>query len=103
MRILVPVLAFAAAWGASAAAWAALPPVYERAAEFRAIANHAGIANAFEGNPIEKIEFLSKDLYRVSAGDCHLDVAIVGKPNLDGLVGPRQFEVKPGTVVCESE
>lgn len=103
MRILLAALACAAALSAGAAAWAALPPAYQRAAEFKAIAESATVAGAFDGAPIEKIEFLEEDLYRVTAGRCHLDVAIVSKPLDEGLVGPRQFEIRPGHVVCAQD
>lgn len=102
MRVLLATLAFAGVLGTTPA-WAALPEIYQRANEFKAIAESAKVAGAFDGAPIEKIEFLKEDLYRVTAGKCHLDVAIVTKPVDEGLVGPRQFEIRPYRVICAQD
>lgn len=81
-------------------ALAALAPQYQRAAEFRAVAADGHIANAFGGAPIERIEYVRTDLYRVSAGGCRLEVAIVDLPTPPGVVGARRFAVKAGRKVC---
>ena len=80
---------------------AALPPNYQRIAELRAVLNDGGVGAAFDmSQPIERIEYVRPDLYRVSAGRCRLDVAIVGLPMPRGMAGPRRFEVRPGRKVC---
>ena len=85
---------------AATAAQAALPPPYQRAAEFRAIAADARIANAFGGAPIERIEYVRPDLYRASAGRCSLDVAIVDLPTPPDVAGGRRFAVRAGRKAC---
>jgi hypothetical protein len=95
LRLLALVPALAAA-----PASAALPPQYQRAAEFRAVAADGGVANAFGGAPIERIEYVRRDLYRVSAGACRLDVAIVDLPTPPDVTGGRRFAVKAGGRVC---
>lgn len=92
-------LAFASAL-AAATAHAALPPQYQRAAELKAVVGDPRVANAFGGAPIERVEHVRTDLYRVSAGACRLDVAIVGLPTPPGVAGARRFGVKPGRKVC---
>jgi hypothetical protein len=99
MRPLLPLLAFAAAL-VPMPAGAALPPQYQRAAELRAVVADAGIANAFGGAPIERVEFVRTDLYRVSARGCRLDVAIVELPTPPDVSGGRRFRVKAGRKVC---
>lgn len=99
MRPALRLFALGAALAAMPAA-AALPPQYQRAAEFKAVAGDSGIANAFGGAPIERIEFVRTDLYRVSAGACRLDVAIVDLPTPPGVSGGRRFAVKAGRRVC---
>ena len=99
MRPISTALALAASLVALPAS-AALPPQYQRAAEFRAVVADGHIANAFDGAPIERIEYVRPDLYRVTAGRCRLDVAIVGLPTPAGVVGPRRFAVKAGTKAC---
>lgn len=89
----------AAALLASGAASGALPPHYQRLAELRAVLNHAEVASGL-GRPIDRIEWLGPDLYRVSAGRCHIDVRIVTLPTPHGLVGARRFEARPGRPVC---
>lgn len=99
MRLLFRLLALGTGVAAVPAA-AALPPQYQRIAELRAIVADPGVAGAFGGTPIERIEYVRSDLYRVSGGACRLDVAIVGLPIPGGMVGPRRFEVKAGRKVC---
>lgn len=99
MRPLPFLLAAAAALAATSAR-SALPPQYQRAAELKAIAADSAIANAFDGAPIERIEYVRRDLYRVGAGGCRLDVAIVDLPTPRDVAGPRRFRVKAGRKVC---
>ncbi len=81
-------------------ALSALPPQYQRAAELRAVAADPRVANAFGGDPIERLEYVRRDLYRVSAGACRLDVAIVDLPTPADVAGARRFAVKAGRKVC---
>lgn len=85
----------------SSTAWAALAPNHQRLAELQAVLTHPGVIAAFPvSQPIDKVEYVKPDLYRVTAGACHADVRIVPKPNKTGMVGPRQFTVEPGKPVC---
>jgi hypothetical protein len=80
---------------------AELAPNYQRQAELRAVLLHPGVVGAFAmDQPIERIEFVRTDLYRVSAGGCHLDVAIHGLPTPPDVSGGRRFEVRPGKKIC---
>lgn len=94
------VMAATLAAGGLLPAQAALPPQYQRLAELKAVLDHPGVASALRGHMIDRVEFLSPDRYRVTAGPCALDVAIVSRPTPPGLVGPRQFEVVPGAPAC---
>jgi hypothetical protein len=100
MRSLLHLFALGGAALAAVPAAAALAPQYQRAAEFRAVAADGHIANAFGGAPIERIEYVRRDLYRVSAGACRLDVAIVDLPAPPDVAGARRFAVKAGRKVC---
>lgn len=102
MRLVTCLIASTAILAASVPAWAALPPQYQRAAELRAIIDDTGIVELFGiDRLIERIEYVEPDLYRVTSGTCHLDVRIVDKPDLSGMVGPRQFDVDPGELICD--
>lgn len=79
---------------------AALPPNHQRVAELSAILADPGVVGAFVSQPIDRVEYIRPDLYRVSAGACHIHVAIVDKPTRPGLVGARQFAVKPSKKIC---
>ena len=79
---------------------AALPPKYQRIAELRAVLEHQGVVRALGDALITRVEFVRNDLYRVHAGGCHVDAAIVGLPIPPGMVGGRRFEVRPGRRVC---
>ncbi|HEX9946038.1 MAG TPA: hypothetical protein VGA98_00705 [Allosphingosinicella sp.] len=100
MRTLPRLLALAAPALAAIPAEAALPPQYQRTAELRAVLDDDKVAEAFGSAPIERIEYVRSDLYRVSAGRCRVEVAIVGLPMPGGVVGPRRFGVKAGRKVC---
>lgn len=74
---------------------AALAPNYQRIAELRAILDDPSVSDAFTiDQPIERIEIVKTDLYRVTAGACHIDVAIVDVPDKEPRAGPRQFKVE---------
>ena len=84
-------------------AQAALPPEYQRVREFQAILDSHAVIEALAYEPIETLEFVQPDLYAVTAGFCSLEVRIVSDPPPaeEGWVGPRQFHVEIGAVVCE--
>src|SRR5690554_4868266 len=80
---------------------AALPPQYQRLAELNAVLNHGDVVDVFGiDRPIDSIEYVGVDLYRVTGGECHMYVQIVGLPVPDGMVGARKFEVVPGDLEC---
>lgn len=84
---------------------AALPPQYQRVNELKAILDSLDIVEAFGiSRPIEKIERIGEDLYRVISGSCSMKVAIeddLSKHHAQGWAGPREFVVKPGKLTCE--
>jgi hypothetical protein len=98
MRPLLPLLALAAALAATPAS-AALAPRYQRIVELQRVLGDAGVGGVFE-SPIERVEYVRRDLYRVSGGGCRLDVAIVDLPTPPDISGPRRFAVKPGRKLC---
>jgi hypothetical protein len=79
---------------------AALAPNYQRIRELNAVLEHPGVAAALGGAPIDRIEYVRTDLYRVTAGRCRLDVRILGLPMPSGMAGARRFEARPGRRVC---
>lgn len=81
-------------------AFAALAPWYQRLAELRAVIDHSGIVSAFGGRSVERIEYISRDLYRVTGGGCHLDAKIVSQPMPSEMVGGRKFTVEVGPLNC---
>ena len=100
MRPALRLAALAAAALAAGPAGAALPPQYQRLAELRAILDHQGVVTAFGATPIERVEHVGPDRYRVSAGPCRLEVRIADLPMPRNRVGPRRFEVRVGERVC---
>jgi hypothetical protein len=90
---------FAAALAASPAA-AALAPNYQRQAELRAVIAHPQVTRAFGADPIDRVEYVRTDLYRVTAGRCRVDVAVVDLPTPRDVSGPRRFDLRPGPLVC---
>jgi hypothetical protein len=100
MRTSSRFVALAAAALAAAPASAALAPNYQRQAELRAVIAHPGVTRAFGADPIDRVEYLRPDLYRVSSGRCRLDAAIVEVPTPRDVSGPRRFDVRPGALAC---
>ena len=97
MRSLTLFTAGAAALLTAMPAHAALAPNYQRLVELRAVLDLPAVAAAFT---VERVDYVATDLYRVSAGRCHLDVRIVGLPMPRGMVGARRFEARAGRRVC---
>jgi hypothetical protein len=79
---------------------AALAPNYQRLAELRAILDLPEVASAFGIDPVDRIDHVAADLYRLSAGRCTLDVRIVDLPMPRGMVGARRFEARAARRVC---
>jgi hypothetical protein len=100
MRIKTIGAACTLAMLAAAPASAALPPNYQRLAELNAVLALSEVGRAFGIEPIQRVEYVRPDLYRVSAGRCHLDVRIVDLPTPAGMVGARRFEARAGRRVC---
>lgn len=78
---------------------AALAPHYQRARELTAVIDAAVPLLHFM--PIDAVERIDRDLFRVRAGTCTLDVRIVDRPQSATIVGPRRFSVEPGERTCE--
>ncbi|MGV3574285.1 MAG: hypothetical protein ACO1O4_03995 [Devosia sp.] len=82
-------------------ALAALPPQYQRQAEFSAVLDAATEVFGI-GLLIDGIELSEPDVYSVDSGACTLAVRIVDKPKKrePGWVGPREFEAVPDPLEC---
>jgi hypothetical protein len=86
---------------ASLPAQAVLAPNYQRLVELKAILAESAVIDSFDVyHPIDRIEFIKQDFYRVAAGSCHVDVTLVDKPANEHMVGPRQFTIKVGKKIC---
>ena len=82
---------------------AALPPFWQRTAEIGAILDSGDVAAALMPHgPIDSIERIETDHYRVRSGRCALEVLIVDDPSAEGagMPGPRHFKVELGALVC---
>ena len=82
-------------------ALAALPPQYQRQAEFAAVLDVAtetfGISRLIDG-----IEMTEPDVFSVRSGACTLIVRIVDTPQEHnaGWVGPREFSAVADALSC---
>jgi hypothetical protein len=100
MRRIIAVLILGAC--TALPALAALPPQYQRQRELEAVLNAAVEALGI-GNPVDWIEMTAPDVWKVTGGSCHISITIVDAPTKHGAgwVGPREFAVKTGEVVCQ--
>ncbi|KQT48545.1 hypothetical protein ASG47_09390 [Devosia sp. Leaf420] len=80
---------------------AALPPQYQRQAEFTAVLDAATEALGVS-RLIQAIEMTEPDVFVVRSGECSVTVRIVDAPSKrePGWVGPMAFEAKADAVVC---
>ena len=83
-----------------ASAFAVLAPEYQRQRELAAITASPEVVASVSPHPIDRIEAVGPDLYRVKAGPCRLQVRIVGEPMEQGMVGPRRFHLAIGPKTC---
>ena len=80
----------------------ALAPQYQRLAELRAILNDPKVTDRFDINhPIDRVEWVTPDLYRVTGGACHLDIAIHDQPRSQPIAGPRAMVLVPSALTCD--
>lgn len=99
MKRPVSVLAASLLMVAATAASAALPPEYQRLVEIRAVLD---AIQPFLGEigEVTAVEFIAFDLYQVRSDRCRVAAQIVDVALEPGFVGPRQFTVTLGKIVC---
>jgi len=78
--------------------YAALAPNFQRAKELNAVIE--AVAQAIPNYPISKVIYQKEDQYQVIAGPCSVRATIDSKSMKNGMVGPRQFDVKLGQSRC---
>ena len=79
------------------AASAALPPYWQRKAEIDAITDSSDVARRLEiHGPIDMIEHVGNDHYRVGGGGCTLDVFIVDDSERRTDAGTAQVQAADG-------
>lgn len=78
------------------AAFAALPPEWQRVREFQMALEEA--AKVLEGRPIDAVERVDAARFVVRAGPCRVEVRIVHHPRRDP--GPALFSALPGRPTC---
>lgn len=101
MRTLVAMTALGLSALTASPSAAALAPNYQRLAELRAVLDHPGVNALLQDAAIDRVEYVRTDLYRVTAGRCHVDVAIDPMPMPRNIAGPRRFVARPGRRVCD--
>lgn len=83
---------------AAAPAAAMVPVNIQQRGHLRAIIDLPALGNFF---PINRIELIGPNVWRLTAGRCHIDVTMVVVPSPNpGLTGPS-FRPRAGRRVCE--
>lgn len=81
---------------------AALPPYWQSAREISTIVNDPRVHDALKyEEPILSITTTDDDVYELKTPRCTLRITIVDKPQAEGMVGPRQFDLEVGEADCE--
>lgn len=85
----------------TAPVFAALPPQYQRQAEFSAVLSTATQVLGI-GRLVDAIELTEPDVYSVRSGDCTLIVRIMDTPKKrePGWAGPREFTAVADPLAC---
>ena len=84
---------------AAVPAQAAMPLHAQRRGDLRQIIDMPALDRL---GPITRIELIAPGLWRVTSGNCHIDVRMVERPGPypgRGLTPPR-LEPRPGRVIC---
>jgi hypothetical protein len=90
-------LGLAAALLAPLPAAAMVPVPLQRRANLHAVIDLPVLATL---GPIDRIEWIAPDLWRVTAGRCHVDVRMLAVyTGRSGLTGPH-YEPRPGRRIC---
>jgi hypothetical protein len=93
---------FVALCSAAGIAAAALPPQAEREVEMQAILHSSDVRRALDTRqPIDAIEAVGDDLYRVRAGRCRVTVRVADDKRAPDIPGPRRFVLKIVRRSCE--
>lgn len=76
---------------------AMVPPHIQQRNQLRMLIDLPALARFF---PIDRIELVRPDLWRVTAGRCHIDVRLVPRARTGrGLLPPR-IDLQPGRRIC---
>jgi hypothetical protein len=90
-------LGIGAAMLAAVPAAAMVPVNMQRRAELRAVIDLPALLTL---GAIDRIERIAPDLWRVSAGRCHIDVRILARPPISPGLTPPRFEPRSGQRIC---
>jgi hypothetical protein len=99
-RMAWAIIGVAAFFGLIDPSSAALAPNYQRARELGEVIDAVAATSM---DPIDRVEFVDADLYRVRYGSCTVDARIVDvppEPSSEPVAGPRDFEVVLGDPKC---
>lgn len=101
-RIALPILAALAIAGSVAPASALLSPLWQSAAEMKAILSSNEVGDALKSqDPIVSVMRTGDDQYAVSNGKCTVPVSVVGDATAPEGPGPKKFSLQVGTATCK--
>ena len=97
MRTMLKLSGFGLALLAALPAAAMVPPHIQQRNQLRTLIDLPALASFF---PVDRLELVRPDLWRVTAGRCHIDVRMVPYQRTGrGLLPPR-IALEPGRRVC---
>jgi hypothetical protein len=100
-RRLILSAAVCAALVSTTPAFALLSPLWQSAAEMKAILSSNEVGDALKSqDPIVSVTRTGDDAYEVSNGKCTVPVTVVGDATAPN-VGPRKFSLQVGTAKCQ--
>ncbi|MEO8668499.1 MAG: hypothetical protein ABI399_08290 [Bauldia sp.] len=101
-RLLLVALLPVAVASTSLPASALLSPLWQSAAEMKAILSSNEVGDALKSqDPITSVTRTGDDQYEVSNGTCSVPVTIVGDATAPEMAGPKKFSIKVGTATCK--
>ena len=101
-RIALPILVAIAIAGSIAPASVLLSPLWQTAAEMKAILSSNEVGDALKSqDPIVSVTRTGDDRYEVTNGKCTVPVSVVGDATAPETAGPRKFSLQVGTATCK--
>jgi hypothetical protein len=96
----IAIMAGVAVMLAAGAAVAIPPPYVERVKHLGEILESREVRDRLKDHPIDSIELVRANVFRVRGGTCQLEVRFVAEPQKPGMTGSPDYNLVVGNATC---